>query len=117
MIHDQRKGSAAAPCQSGQPRPFGMKDKLGYMFGDFANDFFFILVSSFLMVFYTNVLGINPAVVGILFVAARCVDAFTDIGMGQLVDRAKMNPYGRYRIWILRMKLPAVVAGILVFIP
>ena len=26
-------------------RPFGMRDKLGYMFGDFGNDFFFILVS------------------------------------------------------------------------
>ena len=29
--------------------PFGLKDKLGYMFGDFGNDFTFILSSSFLM--------------------------------------------------------------------
>ena len=28
-------------------RKFGMKDKIGYMFGDIGNDFFFILVSSF----------------------------------------------------------------------
>ena len=48
-------------------RPFGMKDKLGYMFGDFGNDFFFILVAAFLMVFYTDVFHINPAVVGGLF--------------------------------------------------
>ena len=31
-------------------RPFGMRDKFGYLFGDFGNDFFFILVSAFLMV-------------------------------------------------------------------
>ena len=28
-------------------RPFGMRDKLGYMFGDFGNDFTYLLSSSF----------------------------------------------------------------------
>lgn len=98
-------------------RPFGLKDKLGYMFGDFANDFFFILVSSFLMVFYTDILGVNAAIVGTLYLVARCVDAFTDIGMGQIVDRAKPNKLGRYRVWIKRMRLPVVLAGVLVFVP
>ena len=42
-------------------RPFGMRDKFGYLFGDFGNDFFFILVSSFLMVFYTDVFHISAA--------------------------------------------------------
>ena len=36
--------------------PFGMKDKVGYMFGDFGNDFTFLLSSSFLMKFYTDVM-------------------------------------------------------------
>ena len=39
--------------------PFGMRDKVGYMFGDFANDFTFILSSSFLMKFYTDVMGVS----------------------------------------------------------
>ena len=39
-------------------RPFGIRDKFGYLFGDFGNDFFFTLVSSFLMVFYTDVFRI-----------------------------------------------------------
>ena len=30
-------------------RPFGFKDKIGYMFGDFGNDFTFILSSSFML--------------------------------------------------------------------
>ena len=34
-------------------QPFGIKDKIGYMFGDFGNDFTFILSSMFMMKFYT----------------------------------------------------------------
>lgn len=98
-------------------RPFGIKDKIGYMFGDFGNDFFMMLVSSFLSVFYTNVLGIPGAVVGILFLAARFVDAFTDIGMGRIVDSAVAGEEGRYRPWLRRMKLPLAIAGLMMFLP
>ncbi|MFZ2372916.1 MAG: MFS transporter, partial [Trichococcus flocculiformis] len=61
-------------------REFGLLDKLAYMAGDIANDLFFIFSSSFLMLFYTKVLGISGAVVGTLFLSARVVDAFTDMG-------------------------------------
>ena len=37
---------------NGKVKPFGLKDKLGYMFGDFGNDFTFILSSMFLLKFY-----------------------------------------------------------------
>ena len=98
-------------------QPFGIKDKIAYMCGDFGNDFFFILISQFLMVFYTSVLGINAGVVGTLFLVARFVDAFTDIGMGRIVDSAKPGKEGRYRPWIRRIRIPVVLAGVLVFIP
>ena len=39
--------------KDGEVRDFGRRDKIGYMFGDFGNDFTFIFASSFLMVFYT----------------------------------------------------------------
>ena len=32
-------------------KPFGIKDKLGYMFGDFVNDFTFIFASTYVLVF------------------------------------------------------------------
>ena len=53
--------------QTGGVRPFGIRDKLGYMFGDFGNDFSFIFASSYLMVFYTKVLGLSGYTVGLLF--------------------------------------------------
>lgn len=37
-------------------RPFGARDKFGYLFGDLANDFSFIFASTYVMVFYTKVI-------------------------------------------------------------
>lgn len=84
-------------------RPFGIRDKFGYMFGDLANDFSFIFASTYVMVFYTKVMGISTAMVGTMFLIARCIDAFTDIGMGRIVDNSKPTKNGRIRPWILRM--------------
>ena len=44
-------------------KPFGMRDKLGYMFGDFGNDFTFIFSSMLLMKFYSDVMGIDTALI------------------------------------------------------
>ncbi len=98
-------------------KKFGLRDKVGYMFGDIGNDFFFLLASSFLMVFYTKVLGIEGTVVGTLFLVARFVDAVTDVTMGRIIDRSKPARDGRFRPWIRRMALPVVLSGILMFIP
>lgn len=98
-------------------RSFGLRDKVGYMLGDLANDFFFIFASSFLMVFYTNVLGISPGVVGTLFVTARVIDAFTDIGMGRIVDTLRPKKGGKFRPWIRNMALPVSISGLLLFVP
>ena len=94
---------------------FGIKDKIGYMFGDFGNDFTFLFASVFLMVFYTKVLGISAGMVGTLFLVARCVDAFTDITMGRIVDRSKPSKDGRFRPWILRMCGPVALASFLMY--
>jgi GPH family glycoside/pentoside/hexuronide:cation symporter len=96
-------------------RPFGFKDKLGYMFGDFGNDFTFILSSSFMLKFYTDVMGIGAGVVGTLMMAARFVDAFTDVTMGQIVDRSKPTKDGKFKPWIRRMCGPVAISSFLVF--
>lgn len=96
-------------------KPFGLKDKIGYMFGDFGNDFTFIFASAFLMIFYTKVLGLSGALVGTIFLVSRIVDAFTDIGMGRLIDTLKPSRDGRFRPWIRRMSIPVVIAAILMF--
>jgi GPH family glycoside/pentoside/hexuronide:cation symporter len=97
-------------------RPFGMRDKFGYLFGDFGNDFFFILVSAFLMVYYTDIFHISAKVVGILFFTARLWDAVADFAWGRFIDTRKTTKHGKFKPWILRMSFPLVLSGVLMFV-
>lgn len=96
-------------------RPFGARDKLGYMVGNIANDFTFTFASVFLLVFYTKVLGISSALVGTMFVITRFIDAFTDISMGRIVDRAEYSKGGKFKPWIRRMAAPVALSSFLMY--
>lgn len=96
-------------------KPFGIKDKIGYLMGDVGNDFSFIFASTYVMVFYSKVMGISPAIIGTMFLIARCIDAFTDIGMGRIVDTCKTQKDGRFRPWIRRMFGPVAIASFLMY--
>ncbi|MGP4977931.1 MFS transporter [Brachybacterium tyrofermentans] len=98
-------------------RPFSLRDKIGYMFGDFGNDFTFLLQSSFFLIFYTNVMGISAAHVGTLLFAARILDAFTDVGAGRLIDTLKPGRSGRFKPWLLRIMIPVAASAFLMFSP
>lgn len=99
----------------GEVRKFGMRDKLGYMFGDFGNDFTFILSSSFLLKFYTDVMDVPAFAVGVIMMIARVVDAFTDVAMGRICDRSRQTPVGKFKPWIRRMCGPVAIASFLIY--
>lgn len=109
--------AASAPIQREAVRPFGWRDKIGYMFGDWGNDFTFLLQSTFFLIFYTNVMGINAAHVGTLLFVARILDAFTDVGAGRLIDTLRPGRSGRFKPWLLRICIPVTVAAFLMFSP
>lgn len=96
-------------------RPFGWRDKLGYLFGDFGNDFTFILSSSFLLKFYTDVMGVSAAIVGLIMMLTRFIDAFTDVTMGRIADRAKPTKNGKFKPWIRRMCAPVAISSFLIY--
>lgn len=96
-------------------RPFGIKDKIGYLLGDFGNDFTFLLSSGFLLKFYTDVMHVSAGVVGIVIMLARFLDAFTDVTMGRICDRARPNENGKFKPWILRMCAPVAIASFLIY--
>ena len=98
-----------------ETRPFGLRDKLGYLFGDFGNDFTFLLSSSFLLKFYTDVMGVPAAIVGTIMMIARFVDAFTDVTVGRLCDRSRIRASGKFKPWIARMCIPVAVASFLIY--
>ena len=96
-------------------RPFGLKDKVGYMFGNVANDLTFIMASMFLTIFYTDVLKIPAGIVGTMFLLSRIVDAFTDTAMGRIADKVKAGKGGKFKPWLLRMCGPVALASFLMY--
>lgn len=98
-------------------RPFGLRDKLGYMFGDFGNDFTFILSTSILMKFYTDVMGVSAGVVGTIMMLARFIDAVTDVTMGRICDAARPTAAGKFKPWLLRMCIPVAFTSFLMYAP
>ena len=96
-------------------KPFGLRDKIGYLMGDIGNDFTFVLSSTFLLKFYTDVMGVPAAVVGAIIMIARFVDAFTDVTMGRICDRSATTKHGKFKPWIRRMCVPVAISSFLIY--
>ena len=96
-------------------KPFGFRDKFGYLMGDIGNDFTFVLSSTFLLKFYTDVMGVSAAVVGTIIMIARFVDAFTDVTMGRICDKSPVTRNGKFKPWIKRMCVPVAISSFLIY--
>lgn len=93
----------------------GFGRQVGYGLGEFAGQFFYSYWSSYLSVYYTDVVGIAPAVVSFIFMIARVWDAVNDPVMGNIADRHMSKKWGRYRPWILFGAPVLAVLSILMF--
>ena len=91
-----------------------LKEKIGYALGDGAANIAWRGVATFLFIFYTDVFGLNPAVVGVLMLIARFGDGIIDIAMGIVCDRTN-SKYGKFRPWILWTAVPLGVTLSLLF--
>lgn len=109
------KREEGTQMETKKARPFGLKDKIGYAMGDIGNDFTFVLSSSYLLKFYTDVMGLDAVIVGMVMMLARFVDAFTDVAMGRICDRSKNTPVGKFKPWIRRMCAPVAIASFLIY--
>lgn len=99
----------------GRYKKFGAADKLGYLLGDLGNDFTFILSSSFLLKFYTDAVGLDAYVIGLIMMCARFFDAFTDVTMGRICDLRPATREGKFRPWIKWMCIPCAAASFLIY--
>lgn len=82
-----------------------LKEKIGYALGDGAANIAWRGVATFLFIFYTDVFGLSPVTVGVLFLVARFSDGISDVLMGILGDRTN-SKYGKFRPWILWTAVP-----------
>ncbi|WP_207761104.1 MFS transporter [Bifidobacterium simiarum] len=98
--------------------PFGMRDKIGYMFGDVGNCFILSLVNGFVLKFYTDGLGVPAAIVGVTMMLTKVFDAFVDVYVGNKADESHVTPgEGRFRPWMRRFRYPFILVSVLLFLP
>jgi GPH family glycoside/pentoside/hexuronide:cation symporter len=82
-----------------------LKASLGYAVGDLGINLYFISTLTYLLYFYTDVLGISAAAAAGVFLVARMVDAVTDPLMGAIAERTRTR-WGRLRPYLLWGAVP-----------
>lgn len=92
-----------------------LRNYLGYAAGDAANNLSFFMASMFLALYYTNVVGVEGAAIGTMFLVVRFVDAFTDLLAGRAVDAKRPGKLGKFRPFILWFSLPLLLSSMAIY--
>lgn len=97
-------------------RKFGVRDEIGYVFGDMAGSFVNLFVDAYFLTFCTCVLGVEAGWMATLFLAARLFDAVNDPIIGSFPDRWTLGKSGdKFKPWIKLFMIPLALSGILCF--
>ncbi|NCF33799.1 MAG: MFS transporter, partial [Proteobacteria bacterium] len=82
-----------------------LRETIGYAVGDFGINLYFISAMTYLLFFYTDVMGLSATAAAGVLALARVVDAVTDPIMGMLAERTRTR-FGRLRPWVILGALP-----------
>lgn len=91
-----------------------LKEKIGYGLGDAASSMFWKVFSMYLLFFYTDVFGLDAAVVGTMFLITRIWDSFFDPVVGVMADRTQ-SKWGKFRPYLLWIAIPFGLIGVITF--
>lgn len=75
-------------------------NKIGYGSGDIAGNVVYAFLSSFLMIFLTDTIGMSSGIVGTLMMVSKIFDGVTDVFFGSMIDKTK-SKMGKARPWML----------------
>lgn len=73
---------------------------VGYGTGDIAGNVVYAFLSSFVMIYLTNTVGLNAGIVGTLIALSKLFDGVTDVFFGSMIDKTK-SKMGKARPWML----------------
>ena len=75
-------------------------NKMGYGSGDIAGNVVYAFLTSFVMVYLTDTIGLASGIVGTLIALSKLFDGFTDIFFGSMIDKTHSR-LGKARPWML----------------
>lgn len=89
-------------------------EKVSYGMGDVACNVVFALTSGLVTYFYTNVMSVSAAMVGMIMLFSRDFDGLSDVAIGLIMDKVH-SKHGRGRVWVLWMAIPYGVTAVALF--
>ena len=75
-------------------------NKVGYGSGDIAGNVVYAFLTSFVMVYLTDTVGLASGIVGTLIAVSKLFDGFTDVFFGSLIDKTHSR-LGKARPWMI----------------
>ena len=97
---------------------FGIKDKVGYAMGDFGCNMSFALISSYMVDFFTQYIGIGGLAWSIIIIFTKIWDGINDPIMGTIMDNVKIGKgKSKFKPWIRLGSIGLIISGALVFLP
>ncbi|MBN2875860.1 MAG: MFS transporter [Spirochaetales bacterium] len=108
----QNNSDPAAPGE----RPVRLINVIGYGVGDIYGGGAFLIVGMLFMFFLTEVVGLKPALAGLMFGAGKIWDGISDPLMGYISDRTKSS-HGRRRVYFLWGAVPVALTFVILWLP
>ncbi|MBY3618390.1 MFS transporter [Acinetobacter sp. CUI P1] len=91
------------------------RERISYGLGDTASNLIFQMTTLYLMYFYTDVFGLNPGAVAVVFLVARVIDAIVEPFIGVMIDRTQTK-WGKCRPYFLWLAVPFSLTAVLMFL-
>ena len=98
-------------------RPFGMRDYFGYAMGDFGCNMSFALITNYLMLFYTQYIGLRLSDWAWIIVVGKVWDAINDPLIGGMVDNVRIGKGSKFMPWITIGGSALIIFTTLSFMP
>ena len=89
-------------------------NKIGYGSGDIAGNVVYAFLTSFVMVYLTDTIGLASGIVGTLIAVSKLLDGFTDIFFGSMIDKTH-SKMGKARPWMLYAQIGVSLCLVLLF--
>lgn len=90
------------------------KIKYTFAFGGLGKDLIYGMIATFSMIYFTDILKVNPAFIGAMFFVAKLWDAFNDLIMGMIVDNTHTR-WGKFIPWLVIGTLLNSVVFVILF--
>ncbi len=98
-------------------RPFGMRDKIGYAFGDMGCNLSFSLISSYMFLFYTQCIGLSAKHWAWIIIVSKVWDAINDVLIGNMVDKYRISKKSKFMPWITIGSFGLIALTVMIFTP